>query len=54
MDVLLFSNTAKYDPALADRVRAILVSAAEADPAFKARIEESYARIVALKQRIGR
>lgn len=53
MDVLLFSNTAKYDPTLANRVRAILVTEAEADPAFRARIEESYARIVALKQRIG-
>jgi hypothetical protein len=34
-------------------VRDILVSAANADPAFKARIEASYARIIALKQRIG-
>jgi beta-N-acetylhexosaminidase len=53
MDVLLFSNTAKYRPGLADEVRDILVSAANADPVFKERIEESYARIVALKQRIG-
>ena len=40
-------------PGSADEVRDILVSEANADPAFKARIEESYARIVALKQRIG-
>lgn len=52
MDVLLFSNTAKYRPGLADEIRAILVAEAEADPAFAARIEESYARIVALKARI--
>jgi beta-N-acetylhexosaminidase len=53
MDVLLFSNTANYRVGLAAEVRAILVAEAEADPAFRARIEESYARIVALKQRIG-
>jgi beta-N-acetylhexosaminidase len=53
VDVLLFSNTAKYRASLADEVRAILVAKAEADPAFAARIEESYGRIVALKERIG-
>ena len=54
VDVLLFSNTAKPRASLPDEVRAILVAEAEADPAFKARIEESYARILALKARIGR
>jgi beta-N-acetylhexosaminidase len=53
MDVLLFSNTAKPRASLADEIRAILVAEAEADPAFRARIEESYGRIVALKARIG-
>ena len=53
MDVLLFSNTANYHPGLGDEVREILVNAANADPAFRARIEESYARIISLKQRIG-
>jgi beta-N-acetylhexosaminidase len=53
MDVLLFSNTAKPRASLAGEVRAILVAEAEADPAFRARIEESYGRIVALKSRIG-
>ncbi|MGC4077543.1 MAG: glycoside hydrolase family 3 N-terminal domain-containing protein [Rubrivivax sp.] len=53
VDVLLFSNTAKPHPALGSEVRAILVAEAEADPAFKARIAESYARIIALKARIG-
>jgi beta-N-acetylhexosaminidase len=53
MDVLLFTNTASYRAGLAGEVRAILVAEAEADPAFRARIEESYARIVALKQRIA-
>jgi beta-N-acetylhexosaminidase len=52
MDVLLFSNTADYSAKLGDTVRQILVEAAEADPAFKARIEESYARIVKLKAAI--
>jgi beta-N-acetylhexosaminidase len=53
VDVLLFSNTAAPRLTLADEVRAILVAKAEADPAFKARIEQSYARIAGLKQRIG-
>lgn len=52
-DVLLFSNTAAPSGGLADKVRGILVSEAESDPAFRARIEASYARIVALKARIG-
>lgn len=51
-DVLLFSNTADSRASLAAEVRAILVAEAEADPAFEARIEESYARIVAMKARI--
>ena len=53
VDVLLFSNTVKPRASLADEVRAILVAHAEADPAFKARIEQSYARIAELKKRIG-
>ncbi|WIY51674.1 glycoside hydrolase family 3 N-terminal domain-containing protein [Devosia sp. YIM 151766] len=52
MDVLLFSNTAKYRPGLSGEVLDILLAEAEADPAFAARIEESYGRIVALKARI--
>jgi beta-N-acetylhexosaminidase len=52
MDVLLFSNTADNRASLAGEIRAILVAEAEADPAFAARIEESYKRIVALKGRI--
>jgi len=52
-DILLFSNTAAYHPELGSEIHAILVAEAEADPAFAARIEESYARILALKQRLG-
>lgn len=52
MDILLFSNTADYRPGLSREVLAILLAEAEADPAFAARIEESYQRIVALKARI--
>lgn len=54
VDVLLFSNTAYQRASLGDEVRAILLAEAEADPAFKARIEQSYKRIVALKARIGK
>ena len=52
MDVLLFSNTAKYHAGLGREILDILLSEAEADPAFAARIEESYGRVVALKGRI--
>ncbi|WP_316355162.1 glycoside hydrolase family 3 N-terminal domain-containing protein [Devosia sp.] len=52
MDVLLFSNTAKYRASLGQEILDILVAEAEADPAFAARIEESYERIVQLKSRI--
>jgi beta-N-acetylhexosaminidase len=52
MDVLLFSNTAKYRASLGQEILDILLAQAEADPAFAARIEESYNRIVALKGRI--
>ncbi|KKB10391.1 hypothetical protein VE26_09020 [Devosia chinhatensis] len=51
MDVLLFSNTAKYRPELSQEILDILLSEAEADPEFAARIEQSYERIVALKTR---
>lgn len=54
VDVLLFSNTAAYSPGLADKVRGILVAEAKADPAFEAKIEASYKRIVAMKARIGK
>lgn len=53
VDVLLFSNTVKPRVSLGDEVRAILVRHGEADPSFRARIEESYGRIVGLKERIG-
>jgi beta-N-acetylhexosaminidase len=54
VDVLLFSNTAAYDPQLQDKIRGVLVSEAKADPAFEQKIEASYKRIVAMKGRIGK
>lgn len=48
-DILLFSNTADYDPALGAEIHAILVDEAKADPAFARRVEESYRRIIAYK-----
>ncbi len=54
VDVLLFSNTVKPRATLGDEVRAIIVAEAERDPEFRARVEQSYDRIVALKQRIGK
>ena len=53
MDILLFSNTGYQRPTLGKEILDILVEHAEADPVFKARIEESYERIVALKRRLG-
>jgi len=52
LDVLLFSNTSDYRPGLGGEILDILVTEAAADPDFAARIEESYARILALKARI--
>jgi beta-N-acetylhexosaminidase len=52
MDVLLFSNTAKYRASLGQEILDILLAEAAADPAFAARIEQSYKRIVALKARL--
>lgn len=52
-DVLLFSNTAAYDSALGSTIHQILVAEAEADPAFAARVAQSYARIIALKRALG-
>ncbi len=54
VDVLLFSNTAAYSADLSDKVRGILVAEAHADPAFEKKIEASYARIAAMKARIGK
>ncbi len=52
MDVLLFSNTSDYRASLGDEILDVLVAEAKSDPAFATRIEESHARIVALKARI--
>jgi len=51
-DILLFSNTAEPSLALPGEILDILVSEATSDPAFRARIEQSYARVVALKSRL--
>lgn len=51
-DVLLFSNTAKYHAGLGQEILDILLAEAKADPEFAALIEQSYARIVALKAAI--
>ncbi|HEY0034454.1 MAG TPA: glycoside hydrolase family 3 N-terminal domain-containing protein [Devosia sp.] len=52
IDVLLFSNTFKYRASLGQEILDILVAEAAADPAFAARIQQSYDRIVALKTRV--
>ena len=53
VDILLFSNSGDYSPDLVDKVRGIIVDEAQKDPAFKANVEASYKRIIALKDRIG-
>jgi beta-N-acetylhexosaminidase len=52
-DVLLFSNTARPRLSIGKEITDILVETAQADPAFKKRIEESYQRIVALKAKLN-
>ena len=52
--MLLFSNTARYRAGLAGEIVDVLVKTARDDPAFRVRIEESYARIVALKSQLAR
>lgn len=51
-DILLFSNTANYRPGLAKEISDILIVKAQSDPAFMARIEQSYGRIIRLKQNL--
>lgn len=51
-DIVLFSNTAAYDPELGAQVHAIIVEEARANPAFARRVEESYRRIAALKAKL--
>ena len=53
VDVLLFSNTADYSAGLGQKILDILVAESKADPAFAARVAESYDRIVALKRSIA-
>lgn len=52
LDVLLFSNTAKYRAGLGQEILDILLAEAAADPAFADRIEQSYQRIIDLKASI--
>jgi len=52
INVLLFSNTAAYDPKLGEEIQDILVAEAQKDPAFAKKIEASYKLIVALKARM--
>ena len=52
VNVLLFSDTAAYDPKLGAQVQSILVDEANKDPAFAARIEASYRLIAALKGKL--
>lgn len=53
VDILLFSNTAAYDPALGAQIHAILVNEGRERPEFAARIAQSYQRILALKRGNG-
>jgi beta-N-acetylhexosaminidase len=54
VNVLLFSNTAAYDPRLGAEVQSILVDEAGKDPAFAQKIEASYKLIAGLKQKLKR
>lgn len=51
-DILLFSNTANYRTSLASEIGEILMAEARSNSAFRARIEQSYGRIMRLKARL--
>ena len=53
VDILLFSNSAAYDPALGTEIYQVLVDEGRADPAFADRIAQSYERVIALKRQMG-
>jgi len=50
--VLLFSDTAAYDPRLGAEVQAILADEGQKDPSFAGKIEASYELISALKAKL--
>lgn len=52
-DVLMFANDKKPDPTIPDRIADLLVQRARENPAIMARIQESYSRIVHLKEKLG-
>ena len=52
-DILLFSNTADYRTSLGAEVGQILMDRANADPAFRQRVEQSFQRIAVLKNKLG-
>lgn len=52
IDLLIISNSAKPDASLPEKYAAKIKREAEQDPSLRARIEGSYARIIALKQRL--
>jgi beta-N-acetylhexosaminidase len=51
-NILLFSNTADYDPDLGAEVQAVLVDEGKKDPAFAKKIKASYDLITALKAKL--
>lgn len=52
-DILIFSNFPESNADMGMRVHEIIVSQAQSDPDFAARVKESYRRIVALKTSAG-
>uniref|UniRef100_Q3AP55 Glycosyl hydrolase, family 3 n=1 Tax=Chlorobium chlorochromatii (strain CaD3) TaxID=340177 RepID=Q3AP55_CHLCH len=53
VDILLFGNNTAYDEAIAEKALAIIHALIERGEIQPSRIEESYRRIMALKQRYG-
>jgi len=52
INILLFSDTADYDPNLGAEVQAILVDEGKKDPAFAKKIKASYDLVTALKAKL--
>jgi beta-N-acetylhexosaminidase len=54
VDIVCFGNNVSFDPAIAGKVHTILKSLVESGKISRARIDESYKRILALKRKLRR
>lgn len=53
VDILLFANNLQYEPDVAKRAHAVVRRMVDSGKVSRTRIEQSYARIIAFKERLG-